>query len=228
MKDKLLYGAGLLSALYLIRNLYVILVDLPDEAQQGAIYRIFFFHLPPYFTAVIMFLGALIASVMYLRTKDFKYDCFAVSAIEVGLAFAAMNLVTGSIWGRQQWGIWWTWDARLTSALITWLIYAGYLMLRQAIPEPTQRAKNAAVLAIFAFVAVYFTYKANEWYRTQHPGPVLTFRTGKETIDRGMQSMLFHNFGAMLLLASVMVAHRMRLERNQREVESLRRHVHAQ
>jgi heme exporter protein C len=228
VKDKLIYGLGILAAIYLVRNLYVILLQLPDEAMQGAIYRIFFFHLPPYFAGVAMYAAALVASVLYLWKKDFMYDSFAVSAIEVGLAFTLVNLVTGSIWGRQQWGIWWTWDARLTSALVTWLIYAGYLMLREAIPEPTQRARSAAVLAIFSIAAVYFTYKANEWYRTQHPGPVLTIRTGKQTIDPAMQAMLGHNTLAMLMLAIVMVSHRMRLERTQREIESLRRFAHAQ
>lgn len=227
MRDKIIYGAGLFAALYFVRNLYVILLQLPDEAMQGAVYRIFFFHLPPYFAAVACFLGAAIASGIYLKTKKWKYDVFAVSATEVGLALAAINLVTGMIWGRQQWGIWWTWDARLTSALITWLIYLGYLMLREGIKDPSERAKNSAVLSIFAFAAVYFTYKANEWYRTQHPGPVLTIRTGKDTIDPAMQAMLFHNLGAFLLLAIVLVAVRMRLEDSQRAVESLRRRAHA-
>ncbi len=227
MRDKLIYGAGIFAALYFVRNLYVILLQLPDEAMQGAVYRIFFFHLPPYFAAVACFLGAAIASGMYLKTKLWKYDVFAVSATEVGLALAAINLVTGMIWGRQQWGIWWTWDARLTSALITWLIYLGYLMLREGIKDPSERAKNSAVLSIFAFAAVYFTYKANEWYRTQHPGPVLTIRTGKNTIDPAMQAMLFHNLIAFLLLTIVLVAVRMKLEDGQRAVESLRRRAHA-
>ncbi|MBY0503821.1 MAG: cytochrome c biogenesis protein CcsA [Bryobacteraceae bacterium] len=227
MRDKIIFGAGIFAALYFIRNLYVILLQLPDEAMQGAVYRIFFFHLPPYFAAVFCFLGAAIASGMYLKTKRWHYDVFAVSATEVGLALAAINLVTGMIWGRQQWGIWWTWDARLTSALITWLIYLGYLMLREGIKDPSERAKNSAVLSIFAFFAVYFTYKANEWYRTQHPGPVLTIRTGKNTIDPAMQAMLFHNLFAFLLLTVVLVAVRMRLEDSQRAVESLRRRAHA-
>lgn len=227
MKDKLLYVFGILTALFLVRNLYVILFQLPDEALQGAVYRIFFYHLPPYFAGVTMFFAALVASVLYLWKRDFKYDTFAVSAIEVGLAFAAMNLVTGSIWARQQWGVWWTWDARLTSALITWLIYLGYLMMRDAIPEATTRAKNSSVLAIFAFVGVYITYKANVWYRMNHPAPVLTIRTGGGTIDPAMESMLYQNFLALLMLATIIVICRMRLERNQREVESLRRLVHA-
>lgn len=228
MPNKLLYALGALAGLYLLRNLHVIMFDLPDEARQGPSYRIFFYHLPPYFTAVICFLTAAISSGLYLKSRKWSHDTLAVAATEVGLAFAAMNLVTGSIWGRFQWGIWWTWDARLTSALITWLIYLGYLMMRDAIQDPSLRAKNAAVLNIFALFAIYFTYKANEWYRTQHPGPVLTFRTGDaKSIDPAMQSMLYQNLLAFLLLAVVFIAVRMRLERNQRELDSLRREVHA-
>jgi len=228
MNNNVLYALGAAAGLFLLRNLHVIMFTLPDEARQGPSYRIFFYHLPPYFAAVVCFLVAAIASGLYLRKRQWRYDTLAVAATEVGLAFAAINLVTGMIWGRFQWGIWWTWDARLTSALITWLIYLGYLMLRQAITDPSERAKNAAVLNIFALFAIYFTYKANEWYRTQHPGPVLTFRTGDQSsIDPAMQSMLLQNWIAMLLLAAVLVGVRMKLERNQREVDSLRRAVHA-
>ena len=98
------------------------------------------------------------ASVLFLVTRNFKFDAVAVASTEVGLAFLAANLVTGSIWGRVIWGIWWTWDARLTSALVCWLLYAGYLMLRKAIEEPTQRATFAAVFNIFAFIDVPIVY----------------------------------------------------------------------
>ena len=228
MSNNVLYAVGAAAGLYLLRNLHYIMFTLPDEAKQGPNYRIFFYHLPPYFAGVLCFLVAAIASGLYLKNRAWKHDTLAVACTEVGLAFAAMNLVTGMIWGRFQWGIWWTWDARLTSALITWLIYLGYLMLRKAIADPSERAKNAAVLNIFALFAIYFTYKANEWYRTQHPGPVLTFRTGDaKSIDPAMQSMLLQNWIAFLLLAFVLVAVRMRLERGQREIDSLRREIHA-
>ncbi len=182
MREKLLYALGIAAALYLVRNLYVMLLQLPDELAQGPIYRIFYFHLPGYLTGAVCFLVAGISSAMYLVTRKWHWDSLAVAVTEVGLPFAAMNLITGMIWGRIIWGIWWTWDARLTSALLSALIYAGYLMLRRAIPEPVERAKNSAVMAMFAFTSVIFTYKANEWFRTQHPQPVLSIRTGGGTI----------------------------------------------
>jgi heme exporter protein C len=211
----------------LVRNLYVILLGLPDEADQGAIYRIIFFHVPPSFTASALYLTSAIASILYLVKRDFRYDVVAVSAIEVGLPFAAVNLVTGMFWARIIWGIWWTWDPRLTWALICWLVYAGYIVFRKVIDEPTTRAKNAAVLSVFAFVSVLITYKAIEWYRTQHPGPVLSIRGAGGSMDPAMEQMLYVNWIPMLLLAGVLLMIRMRQENLQREIEGMRRYAHS-
>jgi heme exporter protein C len=164
---------------------------------------------------------------LYLMRRDARYDAFAVSAVEVGVAFTAIGLVTGMIWARIIWGIWWTWDPRLTWAFITLLVYLGYLMLRRAIEEPAERAKNSAVLCIFAFTSVVITYKAIDWWRTQHPGAVLSFRTGGGTIDPRMEATLFENWFALLLLATALLLIRMRQELVQREIDALRRRAHA-
>lgn len=227
MREKILYGVGLFAGLYLVRNLYQILLVLPDEVDQGAIYRILLFHVPAWITCFTAYFLAGAASVMYLIKKDMKYDTFSVASVEVGLAFTMIGLATGSIWARIIWGIWWTWDARLTWALITCIIYAGYLMLRHAVDDPTARAKNSAVLCIFSYASVIITYKSIDWWRTQHPGAVLSIRTGGGRMDPAMESILFQNALALLLLAAVMVAVRMRQEDTQREVESLRRYAHA-
>lgn len=227
MREKILYGLGLIAGLYLVRNLYQILLVLPDEVDQGAIYRILLFHVPAWITCFTAYFLAGAASVLYLIKKDMKYDTFSVASVEVGLAFTLIGLATGSIWARIIWGIWWTWDARLTWALITCIIYAGYLMLRHAVDDPTARAKNSAVLCIFSYASVIITYKSIDWWRTQHPGAVLSIRTGGGRMDPAMESILFQNAIALLLLAAVMVAVRMRQEDTQREVESLRRYAHA-
>jgi len=208
----------------LARNLYVMLLQLPDEAAQGAIYRIIFFHVPAAWTAFLGFFAALVASVLYLVKKNMRYDALAVSVTEVGLAFGAVNLVTGMIWGRIIWGIWWTWDPRLTSMLVCWLLYGGYLMLRRAIEEPTERARISAVLSIFAFVDVPIVFFSIKWWRTQHPQPVVW---GGGAMDPSMWSMLFLNWVPLLLLAIVMVMVRVRQEETQREIDALRRHAHA-
>ena len=227
MTKNIRLGLGAFAGLLLLRNLYVILFNLPDEMEQGAVYRIFYYHLPAYFAAIVCYMTALVASSLYLIKKNLRYDAIAMAATEVGLAFAAVNLITGMIWGRISWGIWWAWDARLTWALICWLVYFGYLMLRQAIDDPTERAKNSAVLSIFAFVSVAITYKAIEWWRTQHPGPVLSIRTGKQLIDPIMENMLYMNFLALGTLAVLMVIIRLNQEEMQRQIDGLRRRAHA-
>ena len=224
MRDKVLYVLGALAILILARDLYLI-AGLPQEAAQGAIFKIIFFHVPAAWTAIVAAITALTMSVQFLRTKDFKYDAAAVAVTEVGLAFLAANLVTGSIWARVIWGIWWTWDVRLTSALVCWLLYAGYLMLRHAIEEPTQRATFAAVFSILAFLDVPIVYFSIRWFRTQHPAPVFLSSNGSFPAD--WTRVLLSNWLGLLLLATVMTAIRLRQEESQREIDSLRRAAHA-
>ncbi len=171
MRDKILWILAIAAVALLARDILV-MVDLPAEKSQGAIFKIIFFHVPMAIAAMIACGVALIASVLFLVTKNFFYDALAVSVTDSPPAFLAANLITGSIWGRNQWGIWWAWDARLTSALVCWILYASYLMLRNAIDEPTQRATFSAVFSIFCFIDVPIVIFSIKWWRTQHPQPV--------------------------------------------------------
>ena len=227
MRDKVIYALGLAAALLLVRNLYQIFVGLPDEVQQGAIYRIIFFHVPAAATFMMAAFVAMAASVGYLWRRDLAYDGLAAGVTEVGLVFGAVNLITGMIWARIIWGIWWAWDARLTFMLISWLMYAAYLMLRNAVDETTQRARLSAVLSILTFPAVLVTYKAIDWWRTQHPGPVLTIRGAEGRMDPAMEAVLYWNILAVLLFATVLLLVRMRQEEVRRELDGMRREVHA-
>ncbi len=223
MRDKILYVLGMIALVILVWNIYAI-AGLPEETQQGVVFKIIFFHVPVAITAMLCAFAALVGSVMFLITRNFKYDALAVSVTEVGLAFLAANLVTGSLWGRQIWGIWWTWDARLTSALVCWLLYAGYLMLRKAVEEPTQRATVAAIFSIFAFIDVPIVIFSIKWWRTQHPAPV--FWSGGSFPPDWTRHFLW-NMLAMVLLGIVMVGVRFSQEECQRELDSLRREAHA-
>jgi heme exporter protein C len=226
MRDKLTYALLAAGGLFLCVNLYGILEVLPDEASQGSIYRILFFHLPGAITAFIgMFIGMLL-SILYLVTGKFAYDSVAASVNEVALVFAFINVITGSIWARIIWGIWWTWDYRLTSMFVCLLIYSGYLLLRKSVDEPTQRGRLSAALSIFGFVDVILVWKSIEWFRTQHPGPVLSVRTGGGTIDPTMEAMVYRNVLAMLMLAVVFVLVRTKQEEASRELDALRRLAH--
>src|SRR5450432_1463911 len=220
MRNYILYGLGAAAALLIARDINVI-AGLPREASQGAIFKIIFFHVPMAMTAMLCSFVALIGSVMFLLTKNFKYDALAVSVTEVGPA----NLVTGSIWGRVIWGIWWAWDARLTSALVCWLLYAGYLALRNAIEEPTQRATFAAVFSIFAFIDVPIVIFSIKWWRTQHPQPV--FWGGGGGMPPDWTAVWAWQVLAMMLVGVVFTAVRLRQEQFQREIDSLRRMAHA-
>lgn len=223
MARKITYALAGIAGLLIIANLYDILFNLGDEVNQGAVYRIMFFHIPAAMMDFTMYFVALIASIGFLATKKYTYDSLAVAAVEVGTMFCALNLITGSIWGREAWGIWWAWDARLTSQLICFLLYAGYLILRPAIEDPTQRATFAAVLAIFSFADVPIVYFSIQWWRTQHPAPVLT--TGG--LAPGMGMPLLGMSVAFALLATALLMVRLQQENMGREIDSLRRQSHA-
>jgi heme exporter protein C len=227
MREKVVILLAIAAALLLSYDLYRIFLVLPDDALQGPIYRIIFFHVPAAITGMLGCFVALALSVLYLSTGNFRYDSLAASVVEVSVVFMLVNIVTGSIWARVIWGIWWTWDARLTSFLVCILIFAGYMMMRRAIDEPTQRARLSAALCIFGCVDVVIVWKSIEWFRTQHPSPVLSIRTGGGNIDPAMEHMLYLNFFAILMIATALVLVRTRQESTAREIDSLRRLANA-
>jgi heme exporter protein C len=227
MREKLVIVFSIIAAILLSYDLYQMFLVLPDEAMQGAIYRILFFHAPAAIVGMTGYFVALTFSILYLSSKNLRWDSLAASVVEVSLVFSIVNIVTGSIWARIIWGIWWTWDYRLTSALVCVLIFSGYLMLRRAIDEPTQRGRLSAALCIFGCVDVVIVWKSIEWFRNQHPGPVLSIRTGGGRMDPAMERIFWLNFLALLLVAVALILVRTRQEAAAREIDSLRRLAHA-
>lgn len=225
MREKIIYGLGILGTILLLYNFYNIFLVIPIDALQGAIYRIIFIHVPAAITAFSFYGVAVLASIAFLVRKNFWWDSLAVSAVEVGTMFTLVNLATGSIWGRVEWGIWWAWDARMTSQLMCFLLYLGYLLMRPAITEPQQRGIMSAVLAIFAAADIPIVVMAIRLHnvRTQHPGPVL--ETG------GLAPVYWPPFligiVCFLLLGSAMILVRLHQESSRREIDSLRRELHA-
>jgi heme exporter protein C len=226
MRLKIILMLTAIAGLILAWDLFRIFLRIPDEANQGAIFRIIYFHVPAAITSFSGFYIAMFSSIGYLIKKDLRLDSVAASINEVSLAFATITLMTGSIWGRIIWGIWWTWDPRLTSFFVCWLIYVGYFMLRRAIDDPTARARLSAVLSIFACVDIVLVWKSIEWFRTQHPGPVLEIRGGGGMAP-GMEAPLWWNFLALLMLATALILIRTRQETMKLEIDALRRHAHA-
>ena len=226
MREKIIIGLAVVAAGLLAWNMNTIFTGLPDELNQGAIYRIIYFHVPANILGMLGFGLGMILSIGYLVTKDLRYDALAASVTEVSLVFASIGLATGSIWARIIWGVWWAWDLRLTSWLVCWLIFGGYLMLRRAVDEPIQRARFAAVVSVLGSVNAYISYKSIEWWNTQHPQPVLSIRDGGGMAP-GMEAPIYWNLLALALLATIMIMVRMRQEAFSREIDTLRRTAHA-
>ena len=206
---------AVLTAVLLIYALYQALVVAPTERTMGDVQRIFYYHVPSAWTAFLLFFVNLVASVVYLVKRNPKMDALAVVCAEVGVVFCTVVLVTGPIWARPVWGIWWTWDIRLTSTLVLWLIYVSYLVVRR-FSDSAQTPVIAAVLAIFGALDVPLVYFSIWYFRTQHPQPVIG---GGGSIDPRMLRVLMINWLAFLCFAFLMCWSRYRLEGLRREVE---------
>jgi heme exporter protein C len=192
----------------------------PEERTMGAIQRIFYFHVPGAWTAFVAFLVVFVANIAYLLRRKSKWDWLAVSSAEVGLVFLTANLVTGPIWAKPVWGIWWTWDARLTSTFVLWLMYVSYLLLRTLMADAERRAVVSAVFGIFAFLDVPLVYFSIRWWRTQHPQPVIA-GGGGSGIDPAMWRVFLICWAALLGLMVLVLRLRYRLEALRSEVEQL-------
>lgn len=148
---------------------YLALVFAPTEVVMGDVQRVFYFHIGTAWTALLGFILAALFSVIYLITKDLKWDRYQVATIEVSLVFFLITIILGSIWARPIWNTWWTWDPRLTTAAITELIYIAYFMLRQGIDDPDRRARFGAVYALIGGLSAPITFFAIRLFRTIHP-----------------------------------------------------------
>jgi heme exporter protein C len=200
---------------------YAALFIAPDEKTMHAIQRIFYFHVPSAISAFIAFFIVFIANTAYLVTRQPKWDWLGVAGAEVGVACCTVVLITGPIWARPVWGIWWTWDARLTSTFILWLLYISYLLLRGLLEDPQRRATLSAIFGVFAFLDVPLVYLSNRLWRTQHPQPVV-LGGGNSGLAPGMGKVLLICWIAVVCVMIVVLIDRYRLERLRHEYEELR------
>jgi heme exporter protein C len=198
----------------------------PTDAKQGLIYRILFLHVASAWTGLTAFFICFVANVVYVLRRQPRWDWLGVAAGEVGLAFTTAVLVTGPIWAHPVWGIWWTWDARLTSTFVLWLLYISYLLLRTLIEEPNRRALLSALFGIFAFLDVPLVFGSIRWWRTQHPQPVVMGGPGSG-LDPLMYKVLFFSWFAMLALMALLVRQRYRLEAMRGDLETMQHELEA-
>ena len=195
----------------------------PTDALQGNIFRIIFYHVPTSMLSMLFPYVNFGASLCYLywRRRDplkaLTADAVAISSAEVTVVYASICLWTGMLWGRVAWGIWWTWDARLTSMLLLWLLYVSYLMLRK-LSSTGQTHTLAAVLSVFAAIDVPIVYMSIRWWRTQHPAPVFGGGEGSG-LDKSMMPAFWWNVAAWAMWGTFLLVFRYLLERRRQESE---------
>ena len=213
------------SALIMIAlGLYWALIQAPRDALQGDVQRIMYLHLPSILTAYLSFFLVFIGSCLYLWKREKRDDNLAHSAAELGVLFTALTIIEGSIWGKPTWGVWWTWDARLTLTAILLLIYSGYLMLRSLIDDEERAALSAAILGIIWFLDIPLIHMSVYWWRTLHQPPSI-LRPDKlpwENVHPAMLTALAINFVGFLLLYFYLLSLRLRLGEVRSEIKARR------
>jgi heme exporter protein C len=207
---------------------YLALVFAPTELVMGDVQRVFYFHIGTAWTALLGFILAAVFSVVYLITKDLKWDRLQVAAIEVSLVFFLITIVLGSIWARPAWNTWWTWDPRLTTAAVTELIYIAYFMLRQGIDDPEKRARFGAVYALVGGLSAPITFFAIRLFRTIHPvviGGTNPAADGGFSMTADMRVAFFFALFAFTVIFVDLFWNRIRLGDLQEKVEQLKLNI---
>lgn len=189
----------------------------PSDALQGPEQRIFYLHVSSAIAAFASFAVVLVGGILYLRNESIAADRWARSGALVGVVFTTVTLVMGMLWARPVWNTWWTWDARLTSTLVLWIIYAGYLLVRQLAEPGRQAARIGAVVGIFGFIDVPIVYFSVSWWRTLHPGSVIA----RNALPPEMLATFLFTMLCTLTLAAVMIAIRFRIETLQDEKQNV-------
>lgn len=196
----------------------------PLEREEGIVQKIMYLHIPSAWVAFFAFFIVFIASILYLWKREREWDIIAHSSAEVGVVFCSLVLMTGPLWAKPIWGVWWTWDARLTLTLVLWLIYVAYLMLRFHAPEGSQRARFSAVLGIVGFLDVPIIHFSVLWWRTIHPRPkVLSMESPGSGLEPIMLITLIISLLAFTLIFFLLLVERISLERMRDELNEIKR-----
>jgi heme exporter protein C len=180
----------------------------PEDVVQGDLTRMLYIHVPSIITAYAAFGLTTVATIGYLAKRDLRWDRWAAASAEVGVVFLGLAIATGMIWGKPVWGVWWTWDARLTSTALMFFIYLGYLGLRRSIPDPESRARRSAILGIVAVVQIPIVHYSVLWWNTLHQAPTI-LRPGEPQIDPPLAAALFVSMAAFLVVFSALLRRRL-------------------
>jgi heme exporter protein C len=216
MKTKLFFAFAAFCCLFLAYGTYQGLVVAPTEETMGDVQRIFYVHVPAATVGFTLFFVNFLASIYYLWKRSARADALAATAAEIGIVFCTVVLITGPIWARYAWGVWWSpWDMRLNTTLMLWLLYVSYMVLRRS-STAGSTSVLAASLAIFAFLDVPIVYMANRWFRTHHPSPMI----GTPNLDPRMQKILFINMFAFLCFGALIAWFRYEMERTAQKIDA--------
>src|ERR1700675_4660381 len=224
MGKRVLLGAA--AVLLVIAAAYAAFFVAPEERTMGAVQRIFYLHVSCAWAGLTAFSICFLCNLLYYWKRKEKYDWLGVSCAEVGTVFTTIVLISGPIWAKPAWGIYWTWDARLTSTFVLWLLYIAYLLLRTLIEEPDRRALLSALFGIFAFIDVPIVFGAIRWWRTQHPAPIIMGGPGSG-LEPTMRKVFFFSVLALHALMVFLIAERFRLEKLRTDLELVRREAEA-
>jgi heme exporter protein C len=215
LKTGILIGLGFAL---MMAALYMVFVYVPTEKSSGIVQRIFYFHVPVAWVSFLAFFVTFIASIGYLSKRREKWDALACASAEIGVVFTTLVLITGPIWAKPVWGIWWTWDARLTTSLVLWLIYVAYLLVRSFAAEPAKSARYGAVIGIIGFIDVPLVFLTVNLWRTQHPTTII-FEGG---LTPPMLATLLVCIAAFTVLYVIMVIQRVGIRSMDIEIRRLR------
>ncbi len=216
LRDALLAASALLMAL----TLYLVYFWAPTEQNLGVSQRIFYFHVPLGWIGMVSIVVVAAASILHLATGRQKWDDLAYSTAELGIVYASLIIVTGAVWGKPVWGVWWTWDPKLTTTLVLWFIYVGYLMMRSYGPAGAQGKRFAAIIALIGAIDAPIIYKATDWWRTAHP---------ENNVPGGLDDRILITLLVSVLTFTVMYVYllmeRYSLRRSESDLDELYRRV---
>ncbi len=203
---------NVLSVVLVLSAFIIVVFFTPMEKVMGLVQKVFYFHVSTAWIGMLGFIAAAVVAIIYLKTKDMKWDIIGLAAVEISLVFFLITLVLGSIWARPIWNTWWTWDPRLSSAAFLELFYGAYLLLRSGMDDPERRARFGAIYTLVGVVAVPLTFFSIRTLRTIHP---VVFGSGDTTTSMGMTTpMLLTMFFSIIAFSVVFVTlfwHRIRL-----------------
>ncbi len=213
---------AVITGVMMLVDLYLIFMVAPTDAVLGHVQRVFYFHVPIAIMSFLAFFVVFLGSVMYLIKRTPKWDAIAHASAEVGVVFVTLALITGIIWARPIWNTWWTWEPRLTTTLILWLIYVAYLMVRSYAPTQSKGAVYAAVMGIVGFIDVPIVYYSVVWWRSIHPSPVVGPFAQSDALDGTMALILLYSLITFMFFFAYMVMERMALRETEEGVGRIR------